>query len=154
MNHSHLIKILKATFSVFVIILFTGCTDYLDDPLIDKTTGKEIEFFIIDEEIFNTRMSFKLLDAESNELIKSNATVVFNGQNGNDIITYTGKRQSIFYTNQGRLELTVDPNVSISEDSPFKYIITIEIQGYQTFTQELQIVKQEKQTVELRLARV
>ena len=153
MNNLYLKNKLKSISWVFLILLFTSCSEYLNDPLIDKNTGEEIEFFIIDEEFFNTKMSYRLLDAESKEPIRSNATIIFSGQNGNDIITYLGKKQSSFFTNLGRLELTVDPGVPISEESPFKYTINVAISGYQSFTKDLQIVEEEEQTIELFLSR-
>ena len=153
MNNSLLKTNLKSIFWIFFILLFTSCSEYLNDPFIDKKTGEEIEFFIIDEEFFNTRMSYRLLDSESKELIRLNAIIVFNGQNGNDIITYLGRKQTSFFTNQGRLELTVDPSVPISEDSPFKYTINVEIPGYQMFTKNLEIIKEEEQTIELFLSK-
>lgn len=153
MNNSINKNHFKTIVWIITVFLFSGCADYFNDPLTDKDTGEEVNLFVIDLNFFNTSITYKLLDAISGEIIGSEAVVKFSGQNGNDIITFAGERKENFYTSEGQLELTVDPNANISESTPFIYTVQVEIEGYQTLTKGIQFFTEGKKTFELHLLR-
>lgn len=93
---------------ILLIALLSGCAEYLDNPLKDKETGDDINLLLIDFNFFNTRLSVKLLDVSNGSLIDKAATVRFTGDNGNDIVTFTGEnaRSSMLPTGSLKLPLT------------------------------------------------
>jgi hypothetical protein len=145
---------IKTVLLLMISALLAGCSDYLDNPLKDRETGDDINLLLIDFNFFNTRLTYKLIDAADGSTINAPATLHFSGKNGGDIVTFTGEKKAEYETTEGQLELTVDPNVSISGSSPFEYAITVEAEGYNTLTKGFQLNNEGKKTVELRLSKV
>lgn len=145
---------IKSLVFIMVTFLLTGCSDYLDNPLKDKETGEDINLLILDFNFFNTRLTYKLIDATDGSVITAHATVRFSGKNGNDIVNFSGEKKTEFETNQGQLELTVDPNVKISENNPFEYAVNVEAEGYNTLTKAFQLRNEGKKTIELQLSKI
>lgn len=137
--------------SLFVLIL-SGCGEMLDNPLKDKETGKDINLLIVDFNFFTTRMNFRFVDAETNMPITGDVHLAFSGDNANDIVDFTGKKNSEYITAEGEIELTVDPNVSISESTPLNYAVHVQADGYETLSKGIQINSEGKKTFELLLA--
>ncbi|MGM0619829.1 MAG: hypothetical protein ACQETJ_02195 [Bacteroidota bacterium] len=144
---------IKIAVVIFVFAIFAGCSDYLDNPLKDEETGEDINLLVLDFNFFNTRMTYKLFDATNGELITSTATISFSGENGNDIVTYSGEKKPEYVSELGQLELTVDPNVIISESSPFKFAVNVEAEGYNNLTKAFQLKNEGKKTFELYLSK-
>lgn len=140
--------------AALLIAVVPGCSEYLQNPLTDKETGEEINLFIVDFNFFKTNLSVKLLDASDGTLISSPATVKFEGKNGNDIVTYAGEKKPEFYTSQGLLDLTVDPNVEISANSPLEFSILAECGGYNAVTKGVQIQSEGNKTIEIYLSKI
>ena len=145
---------IKTAFLLIIITLLTGCSDYLDNPLKDKETGEDINLLILDFNFFNTRLTYKLIDASDGSTITAPATLRFSGKNGDDIVTFSGDKKAEFLTTQGQLELTVDPNVEISENTPFEYAVNVEADGYNTITKAFQLRNEGKKTIELQLSKI
>ncbi|WP_167615186.1 hypothetical protein [Maribellus sediminis] len=144
----------NAVLSLLLLILFSGCGDMFDNPLKDKETGEDINLLIVDFNIFTTPMTYKLIDVASDEQITEEARVWFTGTNAGDIVTFAGEKESEFLTSQGQLELTVDPYVPFSESSPLDFTVHVEVDGYQTFTQNIQVNIEGTKTYELYLSPV
>ena len=134
-----------------LILLLSGCGEMLDNPLKDKETGKDINLLIVDFNFFTTRMNFRFLDAENNMVITDEAKIWFTGENANDIVDFTGSKNSIYSTSEGEIELTVDPNIAINESNPLDYAVHVEVEGYETFSKGIQINAEGKKTFELPL---
>lgn len=145
---------IKAVLSFFLILNLIGCTEYFTDPLVDKETGEEINLLILDFNFFSTRMSFKLKDATDGSTIYAPARVTFTGQNGDDIVTFAGQKNQEYFTSEGQLELTTDPSVTISANSPFDFVATIEIEGYNSISKGLEISSEGIKTFELLLSKI
>ncbi len=143
----------KLLMVVCLTALFSGCSDYLDNPLKDKETGDDINLLIIDFNFFNTRLTYKILDDSDGSVIKAPANIYFTGRNGNDIVTFSGEKKEQFNTSEGQLELTVDPNISISSASPFEFAVNVEVEGYNTLSKGFQLRNEGKKTIELRLSK-
>ena len=143
----------KIVFSVFLMAGVLSCGEMLDDPTIDKDTGEDINLLIVDFNFFTTRMNFKLVDADDNSQITKSAKVWFTGENANDIVNFAGEKNSEYVTPQGELELTIDPNVDISSTTPFNYGVHVEVDGYQAFSQGIEIQTVGKKTYELQLSK-
>ncbi len=141
------------TIAIFAV-LFSGCSDYLENPLKDKETGEDINLLVIDFNFFDTRMSFKLIDAETGTLITERAAIKFTGKNSNDIINFAGEKKSEYITDKGQREVTIDPNVSFTETSPFEFAVHVEIPGYNDFSKGIQLRNKGKKTVELQLSKI
>lgn len=137
-----------------LVLLVAGCADMLNNPLKDKDTGEDVNLLIIDFNFFTTRMSYRFVDAKTGELITSPATVNFSGKNASDIVTFSGEKRPSFSTSEGQLELTVDPNVEITESSPFEFAATVEIDGYNTLTKTFQLQNEGKKTFDLELSKI
>lgn len=135
--------------SILFFVLLAGCGEMLDNPLIDKETGEDINLLIVDFNFFTTRMTYKLIDVTSEEEILKDATVWFTGTNADDIVTFTGDKEAEHYTEEGQLELTVDPNVEFSESTPLDFTVHVTIDGYDEFAQTIQINSEGKKTFEL-----
>jgi len=144
----------KSTVWILLILLLSGCGEYFDNPLIDKETGEDINLLIIDFNFFKTSMTYKLFDATDGSQITKEAKINFTGQNGNDIVTFAGEKKDNFYTSQGQLELTIDPNVSISENTTVEFAINIDIEGYNNLAKGIQIQTEGKKTYELYLSKI
>lgn len=130
---------------------FWGCGEMLDDPTIDKETGEDISLVVVDFNFFTTRFTFKILDAETQTPITKQARIWFTGQNADDIVNFAGEKHSEYTSTQGQLELTVDPNIQISENTPFACAVHVEVDGYAPFSQGIQISTTGKKTFELPL---
>jgi hypothetical protein len=137
-----------------LVVLFAGCDDYFTNPLKDKDTGEDINLLVVDFNFFKTRMTYKITDAKTGEIINSEAKIKFTGKNANDIVTYTGEKNQEYKSSVGQLELTADPNVAISANSPFEFYVTVEIQGYNTLNKALSIQSEGIKTFDLALSKV
>jgi hypothetical protein len=133
-------------------IFVSGC-NYLADPTEDKETGEKINLLVLDFNFFHTRMTYKLVDAKTGEVIKTNATVTFSGKNANDIVSYTGKKNENYETTEGQLELTIDPNINISTSSPLEFSANVVAEGYNTLSKGISINSEGIKTIELNLAK-
>jgi len=137
-----------------IAVLFHSCDDYFTNPLKDKDTGEDINLLIVDFNFFKTRMTYKITDAKTGEIINSEAKIKFTGKNANDIVTYAGEKNQEYSSSVGQLELTTDPNVSISENSPFEFYVTVEIKGYNTLNKAISVQSEGIKTYELALSKV
>jgi len=140
--------------AVLFTVLLSGCSDYLDNPLKDKESGEDINLLVLDFNFFDTRISVKLLDAADARLINVPATVRFSGANGDDVVTFTGDKKEQYITSEGQLEVTVDPNVPITESEPFNFVITVDAEGYNSLSKSFQILQKGKKTLELNLSEI
>lgn len=138
---------------LIAIATLSGCSSYLDNPLKDKETGEDINLLVLDFNFFDTRISVKLTDAKTGSLITSPATIQFTGENGNDIVTFSGEKRPEYLTSQGQLEVTVDPNVSISENSPLAFAVNVQIEGYNNVSKGFQFQTEGKKTIEIELSK-
>jgi hypothetical protein len=143
----------KTAATVLVIALLAGCSGMLENPLKDKESGEDINLLLLDFNFFTTRMTFKLLDAKDSSAITLPAVVSFSGNNGNDIVTFAGDKKPTHSTTQGQLELTIDPNVDISESSPFEFAISAEVNGYNPLLKGIRFTSEGKKTIELYLVK-
>lgn len=122
-----------------------------NDPTKDEETGEDFNFLIVDFNFFTTRLSFNLINSETNTTITKDAKIWFTGDNSNDIVNYSGEKNEEYTTSQGQLELTIDPNVTISESSLFNFAVNVEINGYEKLTQGIQISSEGIKTFDLLL---
>jgi hypothetical protein len=143
----------KALIVVAIFSLFSGCGEMLENPTIDKDTGEDINFIIIDFNVFDTRASYRLIDVSDNSEILTPAKIWFTGANANDIVDYAGKKNDEYHTPQGQLELTFDPNVPVSSSSPLEFAVHVEAEGYHSLSQGIQINSEGKKTFELFLSK-
>ncbi|QIA08946.1 hypothetical protein [Draconibacterium halophilum] len=147
---SHFSKIIVGLFLAAAIF---GCGKMLDDPTIDKDTGEDINLLIVDFNFFTSRVDFRLVDANDNSLITKSAKIWFTGKNANDIVNFAGEKNSEYITPQGQMELTIDPNVPVSATNPFTFGIHVEVDGYQAFSQGIELLSEGKKTFELQLVK-
>lgn len=149
-------KMKYLNFIAFALLTFliSGCSDYLENPLKDKETGKDINLLVIDFNFFDTRMSIKLMDAETGMLITDQATIHFTGKNSDDIVNFAGEKKAKYVTTKGQREVTVDPNVAFSKTSPFEFAVHVEVPGYNTFSKGIQLRNKGKKTIELQLSKI
>jgi hypothetical protein len=97
-------------------------------------------------------MTYKIIDVTNDEQITENARIWFTGANASDIVTFAGEKEPEHLTSQGQLELTADPYVEFSEHSPLDFTVHVEVEGYQSFAQNIQINTDGKKTFELYLS--
>lgn len=143
----------KTFLFILLISVLTGCGEMLDNPTIDKKTGEDVNFLIVDFNFFTTRASFKLIDNTDNSGITSQAKIWFTGTHANDIVNFSGEKNDFYSTSEGQMELTFDPNVPVSANSPLEFAIHVEANGYETFSQGIQISSEGKKTFELILTK-
>ncbi len=143
----------KIVLSLLVLIMASACGEMLDNPTIDKETGEDVNFLIVDFNFFTTRATFKLIDVSNNSTIRKPARMWFTGSNANDIVDFAGIKSEEYNISEGQVELTFDPNVEISESSPLEFAVHVEIDGYETFSQGIQINREGKKTFELQIAK-
>lgn len=139
-------------FAAFLALFVSGCSEMLDNPLKDKDTGEDINLLIVDFNFFDIRMTYKLLDVSTGETVENEATIWFTGENADDVVTYAGEKESEHITSLGQLELTIDPNVETSASSPISFTVHVEADGYQDFSQTIQISSEGTKTFELYLS--
>jgi hypothetical protein len=136
----------------FLVSFASGC-NYLDDPTEDKETGEKINLLVLDFNFFHTRMTYKLVDAKTGDLIKANATVTFSGKNANDIVSYTGTKHEEYNTTEGQLELTTDPNITINSGSSFDFSVNVMAEGYNSLSKGISVNSEGIKTFELNLSK-
>ncbi len=154
MKFSSNIKYFHIAVIAAFILLFSGCKDYFQNPMEDKENGDDIQLLLIDFNFFKTQISFKFVDATDGSVINSDAIIQFTGQNGSDIVSFAGEKKPEYTTAEGELELAVDPNVSISPNSPMKFSINVNIDGYNTLTKAFQVQNEGIKTYELSLSKI
>jgi hypothetical protein len=154
MNNKGFKTIIRSLGILVLFATFSGCSSYLDNPLKDRETGEDINLLVLDFNFFDTRISVKLTDANDGSLLTVPATLQFTGENGNDIVTFTGEKRTEYSTSQGQLEVTVDPNVSISENTPLQFAVHVQAEGYENVSKGFQFQSEGKKTIELKLAKV
>ena len=138
---------------MLILVFLSGCKDYFEDPMKDKETGDDVTLLLVDFNFFTTRMTFKFYDAKDSSLIASSVEANFTGKNGNDIVNFSGEKKAQFTTTKGQLELTIDPNVPISESSVFEFAINVNVDGYNPFSKGFQFSTKGKKTFELYLVK-
>ena len=143
----------KIILAFIVVFSVSGCGEMLDDPTIDKDTGEDLTLLIVDFNFFKTHASYKLIDAADKSLINKSAKIWFTGKNANDIVNFAGEKNADYHTSEGQMELTVDPNVPVSASSPLEYAVHVEVEGYRSLSQGIQINSEGKKTFELLLAK-
>jgi hypothetical protein len=143
----------KLVLFAILVSIFSGCGEMLDDPTIDKKTGEDINFLIVDFNFFTTRINYKIVDVEDNSLVTLPAKIWFTGANANDVVNFAGEKNNNYTTSQGAMELTFDPNVTVSASSPLEITVHVEVDGYQDFSQGIQINSEGKKTFELLLTK-
>jgi len=136
-----------------ILILVTGCSGFFDSPLSDKETGEDINLLIVDMNFFDTRVTYKFIDAKEDYVITSPANITFSGKNANDIVSFSGKKNQEYTTSVGQLELTLDPNVEFSETDPFEFAVNVEIDGYTPMSKGVQFRSVGIKTVEVHLSK-
>jgi len=146
-------NITKIILSLLVLTMVTSCGEMLENPTIDKDTGEDISFLIVDFNFFTTRATYKFIDVSDNSTITKQARIWFTGANANDIVNFAGIKNEEYTTKEGKLELTFDPNIEVSESSPLEFSVHIEIDGYETFAQGIQINNEGKKTFELKMSK-
>ncbi len=139
---------LAATF-----LLLSSCEGILNNPLKDKDTGENINLLLVDFNFFKTHITTRILDANSKELITSPVTVSYTGRNGNNIINFTGKKNSSYTSTQGQIELTTDPSVLISDQSPFDFTVRAEAEGYLPVSKTVVFLSEGKKSIDLYLVK-
>jgi hypothetical protein len=154
MNNKGFKTIFRSLGILVLFVTFSGCSSYLDNPLKDRETGEDINLLVLDFNFFDTPISVKLTDATDGSLVNVPATLQFTGENGNDIVTFTGEKRPEFSTSQGQLEVTVDPNVSISENTPLQFAVHVQAEGYSSVSKGFQFQSAGKKTIELKLAKI
>ena len=145
--------ILKTLILLAVLSIFPACGEMFNDPTKDKDSGEDINFLIIDFDIFKTRASYRLVDVADNSRINAPAKIWFTGKNANDIVDYSGNKNNEYLTPQGQLELTFDPSIPVLAQSPLEFAVHAEIEGYQTLSQGIRINSEGKKTFELLLSK-
>jgi hypothetical protein len=153
MNNKNFKTIIRSFAVLVVFAAISGCSSYLDNPLKDRETGEDINLLVLDFNFFDTRISIKLTDAKDGSLLSVPATLQFSGENGNDIVTFTGEKRAEFTTSQGQLEVTVDPNVSVSENTPLQFAVNVQAEGYTSVSKGFQFQSEGKKTIELELSK-
>ena len=131
--------------------LFSSCDDYFTNPLKDKDTDEDINLLIVDFNFFKTRMTYNITDAKTGEIIQTEAVIKFTGKNANDIVTYAGEKNQEYLTSVGQLELTTDPSVAMSANSPFEFTVNVEIKGYNSLNKAFTIQSEGIKTFDLAL---
>lgn len=146
------IKYKNILFSAVLILLLSACGEMLDNPLQDKETGEKINLLIVDFNFFTTRMTYKLVDVADETEVQQEARIWFTGTNAGDIVTFSGEKETEHITSQGQLELTVDPNIEFSAESPLDYTVHVAVDGYEEFAQPILVNSEGKKTFELYLS--
>lgn len=154
MHTIHLFRSLKWMLLLAVVTLAVACEGLMQNPLKDKDSGEDINLLIVDFNFFRTHISVNLYDATTRERIELPAVLKFAGMGGKDIVTYSGVKRPSHEMLRGQLELTVDPNVKISESNPFFFSLTAEVPGYQTMSRTETYLSEGKKSVDLFLVKV
>jgi len=139
--------------TTILVLLLTSCEGLFKDPMKDKETGEDINLLIIDFNFFRTHITVNLFDAATQNRIELPATVTFTGKNGKDIVTYSGQKKPFHEILKGQIELTVDPNVTVTTASPLEFAVTAEVEGYKTMSKTETFLSEGKKNVNVYLAK-
>jgi hypothetical protein len=134
---------------VILAALVISCEGIFHNPLTDKETGEKINLLIVDFNFFKTHLTCRIFDATTKQMVEMPVTVIFSGINGNDIVTFTGNRKKVFSVTKGQIELTTDPAVKISEQSPFDFAVTVEAEGYITMNKRINLLSEGKKSIDI-----
>jgi hypothetical protein len=136
-------KLLKIqTLSLLLTTLFitNSCSDLFNNPLKDKETGNEISALLLDANFFDTRLTFHFVDNETGEYIEdTEIKVFFAGKSAEHIVDYEGGKNDSYLVTNGRLNLTFDPNIEVSETNPIEFTVYTDVDdfSYDAFPSEV-----------------
>jgi hypothetical protein len=140
--------------SAFAVSIILSSCEGLLDPIKDRDSGKDINLLIVDFNFFKTHISVNLYDATSKTHLQKSATLSFSGKNGADVVDYSGNKKQNFEVTNGRLELTVDPNVKPSVSSPLTFAITVAAEGYTPMSKAFSYSSDGIRTLDIYLAKI
>lgn len=101
------------------IFTFLSCEDMFSDPLVDKDTGDDMTFLLVDMNFIKTKIAIYLEDFDTGESIEGDEIEIFiGGEYASNLINFAGEKPENFKTSSGFLELGYDPNYSVTEDTP------------------------------------
>lgn len=138
---------------VLLAVMLSGCEGLFQSPLKDKETKEDINLLIVDFNFFRTHIKVNLLDATTQTRIEKPVTVTFSGKNGSDIITYSGNKRQFHEILNGQVELTVDPNIKVTETSPMSFAVSAEVEGYNTMSKTETFLSEGNKTINLYLSK-
>lgn len=133
---------------VMVVVMFTGSCKKLTNP----TEGTKI---IINYDHIETYFSVKIFDAATDELIgltdNKKVTLKVSGQHADAVIDISGMKKSEYTTNNGILQLAIDPDYSPSASNPIKFTLIAYTEGYMSTSKLIIIKKNEKLLFDIRM---
>ena len=103
-------KFIIYTCFLALINSFSSCS--LKDITIDKTTGENKSFLMINNNVIKTTIQLRLFDEGSNTLISK--PMVVGISSNKKLVDLKGVYTSVFTTNNGIVNFGIDPNLDIS----------------------------------------
>jgi len=153
MNRISTLASLKNCILTGMLVFLVSCEGLFQNPLNDKETGEKINLLIVDFNFFRTHLTFRIFDATKRTMIESPVAVTFTGNNGNDIVTFTGNKKPSFSVTKGQIELTVDPAVKITEQNPFDFAVKAEAEGFLPMFKRINLLSEGKKSIDIYMVR-
>lgn len=117
-------RIITAAGIMILILGMIACKDMFKDPLKDKETGDDITVLLMDRNFITTKLVIRLEDLATQQVINNEPVEVrFTGADAANLITFGGKKQTIFTTSSGFVEVGCDPNVAINSQNPLELTV-------------------------------
>ena len=144
-------------FSAYIILVFLlsqvfNACDF-NNFTKDKETGEDLNLLIVDIDFFNTKFALNIFDTETGQAITDEAKISISGKNAGDIVDFTGIKHTELNTTTGKIEFSIDPTVTISENSPVELSLTVEVENYITTSKTVRFYSEGQKTIDINLAK-
>jgi hypothetical protein len=112
--------------TLFVLLFASySCNDLFNNPMKDKDTGEDITLLLLDFDFFKTTFTINLVDVQTNEpiidtILLATANISVGGSDSMYVCTPSGKKNDLYSTENGSLELSIDPVRIPSEADPIE----------------------------------
>jgi hypothetical protein len=116
---------------LFVLFGIVACQDLFKDPSKDKETGDKVTLLLLDRNFITTKFNFRLEDTNNQQLSTTEPIQLkFTGAGASNLITFAGKKQTIYSTNSGYVEVGYDPNMPASSTTPIEFTVVASNSSY------------------------
>ncbi|MBN1301001.1 MAG: hypothetical protein JW995_07265 [Melioribacteraceae bacterium] len=133
MNNNKILLALLITASVIFSIIISSC------EITDPVKGLEVRLNTISRESI---VNLFIKDAVTDQIIRNNVTVRFNGSNASKIIDVNNSHKTVFNTTSGFITFSIEDGTVYNENEPFIVTVQIESDSYETDVSNVYIYSQ------------
>ena len=111
--------------------MLPGCKNMFNDPMADKETGEPVTLLLMDRNFIKTKIAVQLQDMVTLQAIESEQVIIqFSGNDAANLINFGGFKNTSFTTQDGFVEVGLDPNIIVNSQNPIELTVIAGSQNY------------------------